>query len=163
MLNRPCRSSIAAHLVSPLAVILTSVALVGCGDKLSDDAYGFIDLAPYYYDGSSATNPTAGLPREIAPVKGWMNGVRAEYYDFGLVGFVKKRTDGKLPDYASVPPMYFFYDSAGNPIFSRPVYEKRTGLWHMKGGLNTLDPMSAIPTNRFWIARNPYAACSALK
>jgi hypothetical protein len=138
MLNRPCRSLIPA--LAPLAVILSSFALVGCGDKLSDDAYGFIDLAPYYYDGSSATNPTAGLVREIAPIKGWMNGVRAEYYDFGLVGFVKKRTDGKLPDYASVPPMYFFFDSQGNPLFSRPVYEKRTGLWHMRGGIDTLDP-----------------------
>jgi hypothetical protein len=139
MLNRPCRSSLAAHLPL-LTVILSSLAFAGCGDNLSDDAYGFIDLAPYYYDGSSATNPSAGLAREIAPTKGWMSGVRAEYYDFGLVGFVKKRTDGKLPDYASVPAMYFFFDTAGNPLFSQPIYEKRTGLWLMKGGLNTLDP-----------------------
>jgi len=121
-------------------VMLASVTLVGCGDKLSDDAYGFIDLAPYYYDGSSAANPTAGLPRSLDPLKGWMNGVRAEYYDFGLVGFTKKRTDGKLPDYASVPAMYFFFDSQGHPMFSQPIYEKRTGLWLMKGGPGTLDP-----------------------
>jgi hypothetical protein len=140
MLNRPCRSSNTALLAPLMTVILGSLALVGCGDNLSDDAYGFIDLAPYYYDGSSATNPSGGLVREIAPIKGWMNGVRAEYYDFGLVGFVKKRTDGKLPDYASVPAMYFFFDSVGNPLFSKPIYEVRTGQWLMKGGLNVTDP-----------------------
>src|SRR5437762_6294732 len=115
MLNRPCRSSIPA-LLPPLAVILSSLALVGCGDKLSDDAYGFIDLAPYYYDGSSASNPSAGLVREIAPQRGWLSGVRAEYYDFGLVGVTKKRSDGKLPDYASIPAMYFFFDGGGTPL-----------------------------------------------
>jgi hypothetical protein len=138
MLNRPCRSLLAV-LFSPLALALSTLALAGCGDKLSDDAYGFIDLAPYYYDGSSVTNPSGGLVREIAPQPGWLNGVRAQYYDFGLVGFVKKRTDGKLPDYASVPPMYFFFDSAGNPLTSRAVYEARSGQWWMKGGVSTLD------------------------
>jgi hypothetical protein len=122
------------------ALILIALALAACNDDLSDDAYGFIDLSPYYYDGSSATDPTAGLPRTIAPARGWMAGTRAEYYDFGLVGFVKKRSSGKLPDYASAPPMYFFFDSAGRPLFSRPVYEKRTGQWFMRGGLPGRDP-----------------------
>ena len=140
MLNGP-RRSLPAVLALPLTMIVSSVAVSGCGnDKLSDDAYGFIDLAPYYYDGSSAANPSAGLPREIAPTRGWVNGSRAEYYDFGLVGVTKKRTDGKLPDYASVPPMYFFYNSEGVPLFSKPVYEKRTGLWYMRGGVNALNP-----------------------
>jgi len=122
-------------------MIVSAVVVSGCGnDKLSDDAYGFIDLAPYYYDGSSAANPSAGLPREFAPTKGWLNGVRAEFYDFGLVGVTKKRTDTKLPDYASIPPMYFFFDSGGNPLFSKPVYENRTGLWHMRGGKDVLNP-----------------------
>jgi hypothetical protein len=140
MSNRPRRKSPVA-LALPLTMIVSAVVVSGCGnDKLSDDAYGFIDLAPYYYDGSSAANPSAGLPREIAPTKGWLNGVRTEFYDFGLVGVTKKRTDTKLPDYASVPPMYFFYDSGGNPLFSKPVYEQRTGLWHMRGGADVLDP-----------------------
>jgi hypothetical protein len=138
MLNRPCRSSHTALI--PLTVILGSLALVGCSDKIQDDAYGFIDLAPYYYDGSSAAAPSAGLVREIAPIRGWMSGIRAEYYDFGLVGFTRKRTDGTVPDYASVLPMYFFFDTAGNPLFSKPKFEKRTGQWWMKGGPNTLDP-----------------------
>jgi hypothetical protein len=107
---------------------------------LSDDAYGFIDLAPYYYDGSSASNPSAGLPREIGPIRGWMNGVRAEFYDFGLVGVTKKRTNSQLPDYAAIAPMYFFYDSAGNPLVSKPIFEGRTGQWHMRGGKNVLNP-----------------------
>jgi hypothetical protein len=119
---------------------ITLALLAGCGDDLSDAGYGFIDLAPYYYDGSSVTAPTAGLPREIAPAKGWMNGARAEYYDFGLVGFAKKRTDTKLPDYGEVPPIYFFFDSQGRPLASSPVYEPRSGRWSMPGGPGTLDP-----------------------
>jgi hypothetical protein len=124
-----------------MTMIVSSLLVAGCGnDKLSDDAYGFIDLAPYYYDGSTAANPSAGLAREIAPTKGWLSGSRAEYYDFGLVGVTKKRSDGKLPDYASVPAMYFFFDSGGSPMFMKPVYETRTGLWHMRGGANVLNP-----------------------
>jgi len=116
-------------------MIVSCFLVAGCGhDKLSDDAYGFIDLAPYYYDGSSAANPSAGLAREIAPTKGWLNGTRAEYYDFGLVGVTKKRTSATTPDYASIPAMYFFYSSSGDPLFSKPIYETRTGLWHMRGG-----------------------------
>jgi hypothetical protein len=68
-----------------------------------------------------------------------MNGVRAEFYDFGLVNVTKKRSSGTLPDYAAIPPMYFFFDDAGNPLTSRPVYENRTGLWHMRGGKNLLN------------------------
>jgi hypothetical protein len=140
MLNRLCRS-LPAVIYFPLTLIISSVAVVGCGDdKLADDPYGFIDLAPYYYDGSSATNPSGGLVREIAPQGGWMNGIRAQYYDFGIVGTVKKRTDANTPDYAVVNPMYFFFNSAGQPLFSKPVYERRTGLWHMRGGVNVLDP-----------------------
>jgi hypothetical protein len=140
MSNRPSRKSPVA-LALPLTMIVSAVVVSGCGnDKLSDDAYGFIDLAPYYYDGSSAANPSAGLPREFAPTKGWVNGARTEFYDFGLVGVTKKRTDTKLPDYASIPPMYFFFDSGGSPMFSKPVYETRTGLWHMRGGTDVLNP-----------------------
>ena len=131
-------------------MIVSAVLVGGCGkDKLSDDAYGFIDLAPYYYDGSSAANPSAGLPREFGPTRAWLNGVRAEFYDFGLVGVTKKRTDTKLPDYAAVPPMYFFFDGGGNPMFSKPVYENRTGLWHMRGGQAVLNPnpQSGAPKN----------------
>jgi hypothetical protein len=140
MSNRPRRKSPVA-LALPLTMIVSAVVVSGCGkDKLSDDAYGFIDLAPYYYDGSSAANPSAGLPREFAPTRGWLNGTRVEFYDFGLVGVTKKRTDTKLPDYASVPAMYFFFDSGGSPLFSKPVYENRTGLWHMRGGQAVLSP-----------------------
>src|SRR5688572_3162765 len=139
MSNRPRRNLSAV--LAPLAMIVSSVLVSGCGaDKLSDDAYGFIDLAPYYYDGSSAANPSAGLPREIAPTKGWLNGTRAEYYDFGLVGTVKKRADTRLVDYASIPPMYFFFDGGGSALFSKAVYEPRTGQWHMRGGKGALNP-----------------------
>jgi hypothetical protein len=134
MLNRP-RRSLPAVLAFPTTMIVSCFLVSGCGhDNLSDDPYGFIDLAPYYYDGSSAANPSAGLAREIPPTKGWLNGVRAEYYDFGLVGTTKKRSAPTIVDYASIPAMYFFYDSSGAPMFSKPIFEARTGLWHIRGG-----------------------------
>src|SRR3954464_5389549 len=109
MSNRPRRKSPVA-LALPLTMIVSAVLVAGCGhDKLSDDAYGFIDLAPYYYDGSTAANPSAGRAGEVPPTKGGLNGLRAEYYDFGLVGVTKKRTAATLPDYAATPAMYFFY------------------------------------------------------
>lgn len=139
MLNRPGRFSPA--LLLHLSLIVGSVSLVGCGEeRLSDEAYGFIDLAPYYMDGATSGNPTSALPRDLRPQMGWVNGVRAEYYDFGLVGTVKRRSNTSIPDYAVVHPMYFFFDQDGNPMFSRPVHERRTGLWHMRGGKNTKDP-----------------------
>jgi hypothetical protein len=140
MFNR-CRRPLAPFAL-PLAVLITgTAALVGCGgDELSDKEYGFIDLAPYFYDGSSSSNPTAGLPREMLPQKGWVNGLRAEYYDFGLANSVKRRNDTAVPDYAQVPPMYFFFDDGGRPMFSKPVWEPRTALWHMRGGRDVLNP-----------------------
>jgi hypothetical protein len=124
------------------------MALVGCGeDELSDDFYGPIDLAPYFYDGSTAAAPDRGLPREIKPARGWFNGLRVEFYDFGLVTARRKRnaagTTLAEPDIAVVNPMYFFFDGAGRPMFSKPIFEWRTGLFHMRGGENTLDPNPA--------------------
>lgn len=137
-MNRPRRSLIGA--LFPLSM-LASLALVGCGDsELSDEAYGYIDLAPYFFDGASSGSPRSALPREIRPQKGWVGGVRAEYYDFGLVSVARKRTSSSTPDFAYVHPMYFMFDSAGNPLFAKPIYEKRTGVWHMRGGKDMLDP-----------------------
>ncbi len=126
------------------------LALVGCGnDELSDEFYGPIDLAPYFYDGSTAAAPDRGLPREIKPARGWYNGVRVEFYDFGLVAARRRRNAAGAtlnePDIAYVQPMYFFFDSRGNPMFSKPVFEWRTGLFHMRGGENALNPNPAQP------------------
>lgn len=125
-----------------LAISALLVATGGCGsdDDLMDEPYGYIDLAPYFFDGSTANTPTAGLPRNLVPQRGWFEGKRAEAYDFGLVSSVKLKTNSSVPDYVLAHPMYFFFDPAGNPLFSRPVYEARTGLWHIRGGRNLLDP-----------------------
>jgi hypothetical protein len=130
--------------------VFAALAVVGCGqDDFSDDAYGFIDLSPYFYDGSSAANPVAGLATTINPSRGWNNGFRAEYYDFGLVGISRKRDSKGVtlaePDYAYVQPMYFFYDSGGRPMFSKPIYDRRTGQWWMKGGQGLLNPNPILP------------------
>jgi hypothetical protein len=130
--------------------LFAALAVVGCGqDDFSDDAYGFIDLSPYFYDGSSAANPVAGLATTINPNRGWNNGVRAEYYDFGLVGISRKRDSKGVtlaePDYAYVQPMYFFYDSRGQAMFSKPIFDRRTGQWWMKGGQGLLNPNPLLP------------------
>jgi hypothetical protein len=142
--------------------ILTSLLLVvGCGKApLSDDQTGSIDLVPFYKSaytdirgvlvpGATTANPNAGLPLIIAPKRGWANGVRIEYYDFGAVGHVRQR-DGKgselkAPAYANVYPMYFFFDSQGRPMFSKPAYDGRSGVWTMKGGHNPTNPTPVAP------------------
>jgi hypothetical protein len=126
------------------------LALVGCGDdELSDDFYGPIDLAPYFFDGSTAAAPDRGLPREIRPSRGWFNGLRVEYYDFGLVSHRRRRNAGGTtlaePDIAFVNPIYFFFDSKNQPMFSKPIYEWRTGVFYMRGGENALNPNPADP------------------
>ncbi len=138
MPNRPV-----CYLFFLLASGASGLAACGGDERLSDDAFGFLDLAPYFFDGSTPQQPTLGLPRQIAPHKGWVNGLRAEYYDFGIVmGIVNSRTitNPVTPNFAQVNPMYFFFDSARRPLFSRPVFERRTGLWHMRGGRDVLNP-----------------------
>jgi hypothetical protein len=136
------------------SLTVSSFALVGCGeDELSDEPYGSIDLAPYFYDGSSGTNPISGLPRNLRPIPGWNNGLRAEYYDFGLVNHTRRRSSTgqtlREPDIAYVHPIYFFFDSAGRPLFSKPMKDDRTGLWHMRGGKGVLNPNPIkAPENR---------------
>jgi hypothetical protein len=145
-------ASLSSGLVS-LSLLASLSALTGCGgDEFSDEAYGAIDLAPYFFDGSSAANPTAGLPREIAGKRGWVGingGKRAEFYDFGLVNFTRKRSAVGAtlaePDTAKANPIYFFYDGNGNPMFSRPVFDKRTGTFNIRGGINVLNPNPRTP------------------
>jgi len=146
---------------TPGAVLASLMLVVGCGKApLSDDQTGSIDLVPFYKSaytdirgvlvpGATTANPNAGLPLIIAPKRGWANGVRIEYYDFGAVGHVRQR-DGKgselkAPAYANVYPMYFFFDSQGRPMFSKPAYDGRSGVWTMKGGHNPTNPTPVAP------------------
>jgi hypothetical protein len=137
-------------LVNRVLFAASLMAVVGCGeDELSDDFYGPIDLAPYFYDGSTPAAPDRGLPRDIRPTRGWYSGIRVELYDFGLVAARRRRNAAGAmlnePDIAFVNPMYFFFDSQGRPLFSKPIFEWRTGLFQMRGGENTLDPNPAAP------------------
>src|SRR5215831_6631179 len=97
--------------------------LLGCGsnDDLNEDSTGTVDLVP----SSTAANPTLVVPRVLAPSRGWANGVRIEFYNFGAVTMNRQR-DNKgsvlnVPDVTSVPPIYFFYDGQGRPLFSKPA------------------------------------------
>ncbi len=145
MVNRPLRQM-------GRGALLVLLSLAGCGNApLYDDPTGFVDLVPFYKAGATTANPNAGLPLILAPKRGWVGGTRIEYYDFGPVGHVRKR-DGKgseirEPAYANVYPMYFFFDSQGHPMFAKPVYDVRSGVWHMNGGSNPVNPTPvAAPT-----------------
>jgi hypothetical protein len=138
----PCLSLNTGLFCTALAA---AVLGTGCGEEeFADEAYGAIDLAPYFFDGSTAANPTAGLPREIAPKRGWIAGQRAEFYDFGLVNFARRRTAAGVtlaePDTGRANPIYFFFDRGSDlPLASRPVYDQRTGTFNMRGGKDTLN------------------------
>jgi hypothetical protein len=146
------------------ARLITLLALAGCGGgELSDEPSGFVDLVPFFRGGATVADPTAGLPRAIGPTRGWTSGNRVEYLDFGAVTVPRKLgTRGetlRIPDAARVFPMYFFFDSGGRPLFSKPAFDGRTGGWHMRGGRNPPDP-APLPPPSEGPGRNAYFATS---
>ena len=125
---------------APLALtIIAGVALgsVGCKEDFSDEKFGVLDLAGFY-DGGSTRNPGGGIPSNIAAAPGYVSGSVAEFYDFGTVPAIIN-TAG-VPVGVRVQPMYFFFDSHDQPLFSHPVREQRDGTDWMKGGKAVLDP-----------------------
>ncbi|MFZ5896659.1 MAG: hypothetical protein ACOY0T_36725 [Myxococcota bacterium] len=121
------------------ACIAVPALLTACGgDSLHDESTGFVDLIGFYRSGATAADPTAGIPRNLAPVRGWANGDRIEYLDFGSVTVPRKLgTRGeqlRIPDNAPVFPIYFVFDSRGRPLFSKPAFDARNKLWYMRGG-----------------------------
>lgn len=149
---------IARSFGSALLFGLLFLASVGCGEDLADESYGGLDLAPFFYDGSSPGNPSAGLPGNITPIASAWEGRKAEFYDFGLVPVRQDKPDpntaaiygidrnGSYPKFATVNPMYFFFDAQRRPLFPRPALEKRTWQFHMRGPLRDGEP---------WLDPNP--------
>jgi hypothetical protein len=132
----------------PALAALTLLSATGCGeDEISDELYGAVDLTPFYTDGATTA------PTEIRTNRGWFDGTRVELYDFGLVNHRRKRNAAgatiREPDIAYVNPIYFFFDTQGNPMFSKPSFDKRTGVFHMKGGERVLHgtPKEPDPNN----------------
>ena len=119
-------------------------ALAAARMSFSDDAYGAIDLDALLRRRRHRREPACGRSRRDQAQRGWYEGNRAEFYDFGLVNHRRKRNAAgatiREPDIAYVNPMYFFFDAAGKPMFSKPLFDRRTGTWSMKGGQNMLDP-----------------------
>jgi hypothetical protein len=109
----------------------------GCSEEFSDAPFGVLDLASFY-DGGTSTDPAAGVPTEIPATTGYIGGQAAEFYDFGAVPAITSSTG--QPIAVRVQPMYFFFDGADQPLFSRPVREQRDGTEWMKGGKNVLNP-----------------------
>ncbi|HEY0711288.1 MAG TPA: hypothetical protein VGF45_01345 [Polyangia bacterium] len=145
-----------------MAVALASLAFVGCQEEeLVDDAYGVIDLHPLYtplniFTSNVAAERLGGVPAALTPSAGIVDGVSGDYYDFGLnVGAVttpQRIGSGtamvNVPSYVRVYPMYFFFDSRGNPMFSTAVRDERTNRWFMNGGDPTLSPNQAGDADR---------------
>jgi hypothetical protein len=132
-----------SHLARTGARCAALLSFVACGSEaLSDNDSGYIDLVPFYP--GTAANPNAGLPIIVAPRRGWIAGTRIEYYDFGPVGNVRKRNEAgaeiREPAYANVFPIYFFFDSSGRPLFSKPAFDSKSGVWRMNGGRNPVNP-----------------------
>jgi len=133
-------------LAAPIALSMALPAtLVGCADDWpADDQAGVIDLVPFFRAAANAADPTANLPRTLPLTRGWTAGTRVESVDFGAVT-VPRKLDGKgsalrIPDTAKVYPMYFFFDASGHPMYSKPLYDPRTGAWQMRGGPNPEAP-----------------------
>ena len=65
--------------------------------------------------------------RRDAGAKGWYEGNRAEFYDFGIVNHRRKRNAAGAtinePDIAYVNQMYFFFDSAGSRCSPSRIYD----------------------------------------
>jgi hypothetical protein len=127
-------------LVGPL-LLVSGLAGVGsgCGEEYSDEPFGVLDLASVY-DGGTLNDPAAGLPEEIPPANGFLDGELSEYYDFGAVPVTRDPFTG-APRGASVQPMYFFFNAAdGAPLVSAPVRESRDGGDWIRGGRQLLNP-----------------------
>ncbi len=125
--------------LSVVAVALALALASGCSEEYSDEAFGVLDLAPVY-DGGTASDPTAGLPQQLDPETGYLDGARAEYYDFGVVAARTEPRTGQ-PRGVVVQPMYFFFrKSDGYPYFGKPVREMRDGSDWMLGGKSVRNP-----------------------
>jgi hypothetical protein len=109
----------------------------GCKEEFSDEKFGVLDLASFY-DGGTRNDPAAGVPKDIKVEGGYIEGQVAEFYDFGAVPPI--RDSRGVPVAVRVQPMYFFFDSANVPLFSRPKSELKNGIDWMKGGKGVLDP-----------------------
>ncbi len=134
------------HIRRWCCALVSGIALAGCADDFSDEAFGVLDLAPLYEENAfvaGKADPGVDLPPQIDPQAGFVDGqeagAAAEYYDFGIVPFM---VDPKTltPVAVRVAPMYFFFTPDGLPLFSRPVREKRDHVDSMPGGKDTRNP-----------------------
>ncbi|HWA75565.1 MAG TPA: hypothetical protein VG937_24690 [Polyangiaceae bacterium] len=145
---------------SPWSIAALALVLVGCdSNSLHEDDTGYVDLQPFYRSGGTAADPTAGIPRVVAPNRGWIGGERVEFWDFGPVTVPRKLgTRGeqlRVPDAAATSEIYFFYDAQGRPLFAKPAFDPRSNTWFMPGGAHTLDPAPIDTPAAF---SSPYAA-----
>lgn len=133
--------------------------LAGCSDSLYEDSTGSVDLVPFY-GGGTAADPTAGLPRQIVTNRGWVNGHRIEYWDFGSITLPRKTGSRaeplRVPDAPEVSRMYFFYDQLGRPLFSTPGFDPKTNTWFMPGGKGAQNPAPVESTGDAYYEQ-PYA------
>lgn len=149
MFRRPASLHLPFVMVAFLPLFATA-----CGDELADGDFGGVDLKPFFGDTSAKVkDPPSKL--STAGHNGFLDGEQVTYMDFGWSASVKDTPDeerrtllnlgptDKIPKVAPVNPMYFFFDSKGNPMFSPPVRETKTGNFLMTGGKAVRDPNPA--------------------
>ncbi|MDX2019321.1 MAG: hypothetical protein SF187_03705 [Deltaproteobacteria bacterium] len=139
------------HLPVLLASLLPLLA-TACGNDLADGDFGGVDLQPFFYD-STAEKPRP--PVSYGLKRGFLDGAEVSYFEFGWSAARRDTPDDdrrtllglgptdKIPKVAPVNPMYFFFDSKGNPMFAAPIREKKTGNFVLPGGLDLRNPNPA--------------------
>jgi hypothetical protein len=138
--------SVSSSLPLFLAAGLVAVFSTGCSDTLTDDEFGGVDLQPFFFDTASGLVPSHYTPRE-----GYHDAVVSTFYSFGTVAVQQRIASPKqqeeygigeitTPATAYLNPMYFFFDSDGNPMFSVPVREMKTGQFTLRGGEGLRNP-----------------------
>ncbi|MCG5053552.1 MAG: hypothetical protein KA712_11380 [Myxococcales bacterium] len=131
--------------VHSTAVAALSVLLIaGCGEDLVDGDFGGVDLQAFFQD--------AGEIPTYQAREAFLDGAPVQLYDFGWAAAARDTPDEetrsrlsldedvRVPKVAPVNPMYFFFDSRGNPMFSAPILEAKTGYYTMPGGKGVRDP-----------------------
>ena len=137
-----------------MAAGLVAMFSTGCADTLSDDEFGGVDLQPFFFDTASGLVPSHYTPRE-----GYHDAVVSTFYSFGTVAVQQGTATPKqqeeygigaiaTPATAYLNPMYFFFDSDGNPMFSVPVRELKTGQSTMRGGVGLRNPNPAADAGK---------------
>lgn len=144
--------SLPSKVHSMAVAALSALLIAGCGEDLVDGDFGGVDLEAFLQD--------AGQIPTYQSREAFLDGARVQLYDFGWAAAARDTPNEetrarfsldeevRVPKVAPVNPMYFFFDSRGNPMFSAPILEAKTGYYTMPGGKAVRNPNPATDAPR---------------